>query len=178
MTNVTKANWVRVYSNSDFICVKTVSGYRSGTHIDPKGKEFLLPTTVSDYELGCSVLEALESSRFVLPAPQVGSVYSTEIEFDLTLYDHKLVSDRYIEWVKRIMMEYGYKTKPAMFKKMKNCSISKNGENITIQPSHHEKLELWSGAGINVEDRVIIASNSTPEIVGAGLRIAFERCTD
>ncbi|NDL44379.1 contact-dependent growth inhibition system immunity protein, partial [Photorhabdus laumondii] len=43
-------------------------------------------------------------------------------------------------------------------------------------PSSHEKLEGWSGDGISVADYVVIPADSSPEEVGAALRLAFSRC--
>ncbi|WP_338052467.1 contact-dependent growth inhibition system immunity protein [Stutzerimonas marianensis] len=46
-----------------------------------------------------------------------------------------------------------------------------------MRPSHHEKLEAWSGKGLSESDYVIIPSGSSPSDVGAALRLAFSRCT-
>ena len=75
------------------------------------------------------------------------------------------------------MERYGYKTKRALFKDMKKCSIESNRGQITIRPSYHEKLEAWSGKGVSESDYVIIPSGSSPSDVGAALRLAFSRCT-
>jgi hypothetical protein len=75
------------------------------------------------------------------------------------------------------MQRYGYKTKRALFKNMKSCSVEVDDGMMTIQPWHHEKLEGWSGNGISKEDYVVIPANSTPGEIGEALRLAFSRCT-
>ncbi|MDX3995096.1 contact-dependent growth inhibition system immunity protein [Pseudomonas aeruginosa] len=64
-----------------------------------------------------------------------------------------------------------------MFKDMKNCSVELVKDTLIIQPSHHEKLEAWSGKGITESDYVVVSVNSSPGEVGAALRLAISRCT-
>jgi hypothetical protein len=172
MTNeVVRGYWASVYCNDDFICVKTNSGYRGGTDIDPKGSQNFIPGDASDENIGLAVVAALMHSRWVLRAPREGSTYPPEVEFDSELNFEKGM-ERYAEWVEFLMSSYNYKTKKALFKNMKNCSIEKKSGCITFKPSYHEKLEAWSGTG---ED-VVIADPSTIVEVGAALRMALNRC--
>ena len=164
MTEVRKTAWAEAKNNGEFICVETYSGYRSSTR-DPQGKQHLLCPSVGDQELGAAVLDSLAHSRFVPP------------QEDIALFDSDLVSKRYLEWVNNLMTIYGYKTKRALFKNMKNCNITCRDGLITMGPSHHEQLEAWSGDGISKEDYVVIPSDSPPADVGAALRLAFSRCT-
>ncbi|MBP9693427.1 MAG: CdiI family contact-dependent growth inhibition immunity protein [Alphaproteobacteria bacterium] len=60
---------------------------------------------------------------------------------------------------------------------MKSCGINLDQGLITIRPSHHEKLEAWSGEGIDKRDYVNIPHDSEPSQIGAALRLAFSRCT-
>lgn len=60
---------------------------------------------------------------------------------------------------------------------MKNCSVELVKDTLIIQPSHHEKLEAWSGKGITESDYVVVSVNSSPGEVGAALRLAISRCT-
>jgi hypothetical protein len=124
------------------------------------------------------VQDALAHSRFVLPAPKAGTVYPAEVTFDLDLYDYKLVSERYEAWVSDLIGRYGYKTKRALFKSMKSSSIVCQGKSITMQPSHHEQLDEWSGEGIAEEEYVTVSAQSEAELLGQALRLAFSRCTD
>ena len=70
--------------------------------------------------------------------------------------------------------QLGYKTKRALFKKMKSCSIWLNNGKIEIGPSRQVKLEAWDGIK-DVEDVFLSLGNSAEEI-GAGLRLALSRC--
>lgn len=168
MNEVVKTAWAEAKSNGDFICVETYSGYRMSIR-DPQGKQYLLPSDVSDQELGEVVLDSLAHSRFIPPHEQP--------EEDLVLFDYTLANRRYSEWVKSLMATYGYKTKRALFRDMKNCNIECRDGFITIEPSHHDKLEGWSGEGIRIEDYVVIPADSPPAAVGASLRLALSRCT-
>ena len=64
-----------------------------------------------------------------------------------------------------------------MFKDMKDISINLWDGLITISPSHHEKLDSWSGKGLTEADKVKLPASSSPEEIGAGLRLALRRCT-
>lgn len=147
--------------NGDFYCIETYSGY-FGSLRDPKGVQHLLPPQASDEELGNAVLDALSRSRIVktAEAPE--------------LYPDRDEGQRlYQEWIARLMQKYGYTTKRALFKKMKSCSIRRRkGGMISLLPTDHNKLETWElleGA------EVTLADGSTPEQVGAALRLAFSR---
>lgn len=131
---------------------------------------------VNNEELGACVQEALARSRFVLSEPRNDVWIHPEATFDRDLYDYDLTNRRYDQWVASVMDRYEYKTKRALFKDMRRCSIeSKNGE-ITIRPSCHEKLEGWSGKGIAESDCVVISVTGSPAEVGAALRLALGRC--
>ena len=176
MSDVVKINWAAAQINKDFISVETYSGYRS-TQADPKGVEHFLSPDVDDNELGLAVLDALAHSRFVLPEPRKDVWIHPEATFDMELYDLDLHLQRYDQWVASILKRYGYKTKRALFKDMKKCSIEKQNDLITISPSHHDKLEGWSGDGFTKTDNEVIPANSSPAEVGAALRLVFSRCT-
>ncbi|EOB0292413.1 contact-dependent growth inhibition system immunity protein [Escherichia coli] len=175
MNNIVKTAWASVKANADFICVETYSGY-SSNRCDPQGVQLLNTPDIGDNELGIMVKNALAHSRFVLPAPHTDVWIHPEATFDMELYDFKRTAERYADWVKKLMMQYGYKTKKALFKGMKSCDISCDNGVITISPSRHEKLEEWGGTGRGGSDNVILPADSSPEEIGAGLRLALSRC--
>ncbi|MGV8042624.1 MAG: contact-dependent growth inhibition system immunity protein [Thermoanaerobaculaceae bacterium] len=152
-------------TNGDFFCIETFSGYRTAVR-DPQGRQYLLSPDATDDALGEALLAALAASRF------------------LTLQDAQLLTDfdassrRYAEWVNNLMGRYGYKTRRALFKSMKSCWVEEEGASISIRPTHHEKLEGWSGEGIAPGDYVVVPSDSAAAFVGAALRVAFNRCTE
>lgn len=176
MSEVVRTAWADAGVNKDFIYVRTYSGYRS-SRADPFGVEHHASPELNDQELGIVVLDALAHSRFVLPEPREDAWIHPEATFDMDLYDYDLTSQRYDQWVSSAMERYGYKTKRVIFKDMKKCSIESKMGQITIRPSHHEKLEAWSGKGLSDSDYVIIPSGSGPSVLGAALRLAFSRCT-
>lgn len=177
MDKVEKKLWASAKGNGDFIFIQTDSGYRGGMNVDYKGAKYFLSPEVSDAALGEALLDALSRSRFVLPTPQPGSVYPPEVEFDKELYSNEKSNERYQQWIEDVMKRYGYKTKRALFKNMKNCSVEVADSIVTIRPWHHEKLEGWNGDGIRREDYVVLSVNGTPTEIGAALRLAFSRCT-
>lgn len=175
MNDIVKTAWASVKVNADFICIDTYSGYRS-SQLDPLGVQHLSSSDASDLKLGEMVKDALSHSRFVLPAPRTDVWIHPEVTFDLELYDYKYTAERYDKWVKNLILQYGYKTKRALFKDMKSCDVCcANGE-ITISPTRHEKLEVWGGTGLKGIDNVIVPANSSPAEIGAGLRLALSRC--
>lgn len=163
MNDVKKRECVGVYVNEAFICIETCSGYRS-FRTDPAGRQFLFSPAAPDDELGSAILEALACSRFVLPeqAPE--------------LFDYRLVMQRYAEWVAKLQSTFGFKTKRALFKNMNHCSIESEDDALRIIPTAHEKIESWSSSGITANDHVVIRRRSSPDELGAGLRLALRRC--
>ncbi len=124
----------------------------------------MLPPDTSDEELGAVVFNALSKSRFI-PYESLGD-----------FLDNEKRKERYDQWVIEIMGFHRYRSRRQLFKKMHNCGIQLLDGNITIRPTGHEKLELWTGKGIVESDYVIIPADSSPEEVGAALRLAFSRC--
>lgn len=149
--------------NGDFYSVKTYSG-NGLLRADPLGSKHLLQPIVSDQELGTSVLDALSKSRRI-SLDEYGDYF-----------DHDVSNEQYKNWITEMMESYGYRSKRQLFKKMLSCSICMLDGEITIQPSSHVKLDSWSGDGISETDNVVIPADSSPEEVGAALRLAFSRC--
>jgi hypothetical protein len=177
MREVQPRQWAGAKLNQDFFCIETYSGYGGGTDRDPKGSQSLLPSDASNESVGAALLEALSRSRFVLPEPRKDVWIHPAATFDLELSDYELSAERYKTWIADLMHRYGYKTKRVLFKDMNSCTIECDDGFITIQPSHHDKLEGWGREkGDGIED-VVIPADSSPEAIGAALRLAFSRCT-
>ncbi len=165
MNNLNSKSWAYAKFNNDFIFIETYSGYFNCLP-DPEGKRFFLSHSSANKELGGSVLEALAVSRMIDPKE------------DMDFFDLRgRVAIQYNEWIADVMIRFSYKTKRALFKDMKRCSMDAVDGLITIRPSHHEKLEAWSGKGITEKDYVLISSSSSLNDIGAALRLAFSRCT-
>lgn len=152
---------IGIHKNKQLISIKTYSGCGS-LRIDPKGKEYRLPVDTDDKTLGDAVLDTLNYSRIVHPKE------------DPELFNNQKTMERYQQWVAELMAEYGYKSRQALFKEMHSCEIKKLEGEIIISPNWHEKLEMWSDR----EDLcpVIIPDSSSPEEIGAALKLAFSRC--
>lgn len=176
LSEVVGVRWGGVKANGDFIFIETWSGYRSASR-DPRSVQYLFDVDASNEALGAALVEVLAHSRFVLPAPRTDVLIHPEVTFGADLYDYKNDIERYAEWTKALMENYGYKTKRALFKDMKSCEIEEREGMIIIGPSHHEKLEAWGREkGDGIED-VVIATSSSHAGIGAALRLAFSRCT-
>ncbi|WP_445497344.1 contact-dependent growth inhibition system immunity protein [Photorhabdus sp. SF281] len=147
--------------NGSFYSVKTYSGYRL-LLADPQSPEHILSPDITDSQLGSAVLDSLSKSRLVDP--------------DDDFFDNEKTSELYDEWIKQMMKTYNYRSRRQLFKKMHNCGIQLLDSQITIRPSCHEKLDGWSGDGFSETDYVVIPADSSPEEVGAALRLAFSRC--
>jgi hypothetical protein len=165
MTDVVQKRWVSVFENREFTQIETQSGYRGGLP-DPLGKRIQIKNPAEDEVLGRSVLDALAASRFLHP--------NEHREF----FDIRgRVMPQYEEWVNLMMATYGYKTRRALFKDMKSCDIEEHGGVLTLRPTHHEKLEAWSGDSISEDCVVRVPIESAAAEVGAALRLALSRCT-
>jgi len=177
VSDVKRKYWAEALANENFYCIETFSGFRGGMHADYKGACHLLSPDASDKRMGDALLDALLHSRFVVSSPREGFIFPPEVEYDAELNIPEKVAERYKLWVEEMMQRYGYKTKRALFKGMRRCSVEVDENTLTILPSHHEKLEAWSGDGISKDDYVVLAAKSSAEEIGAALRLAFSRCT-
>ncbi len=148
--------------NNDFYCIETYSGYGL-LRRDPEVKSHRLTPECSNEVLGITLLNALSASRVVDPD-------------DHDFFDRDNASILLNQWLGEMMNTYSYKTKRALFKNMLSCGVRQLNGMITIRPSVHDRLDGWSGNGIAESDYVIIPDNSTPEEIGAALRLAFSRC--
>jgi CDI immunity protein len=157
--------WAGAFSNGAIVSVDTWSGYAS-TVGDRAGPQHDLRHDVSDEVLGGAVLDCLSHSRFLDTA-----------ELRAELFHPDAVARSYAAWVERLVNFGGYKTRRALFKQMLSCSVEQEDDTITIRPSHHEKLEGWSGQGFSESDNVVISAAESQAAIGAALREAFRRCT-
>jgi hypothetical protein len=163
MNEIKKESWANAKYNENFILIETYSGYRSSAR-DPEGVQHFLSVDADYKTLGSAVLAALKYSRW-LKIDELDEFFDPE--------KRKLT---YAEWVTNIMHKYSYKTKREMFKNMHSCDITVCGNQMTISPSRHEKLEQWGASkGDNLED-VQLSANADSEAIGKALRLAFSRC--
>ncbi|AZG14867.1 contact-dependent growth inhibition system immunity protein [Cupriavidus pauculus] len=153
---------VIVTANDKFICLVPQSGYRLAM-ADPTAPERLFAPDAPDSVLSEAIKGALSESRF------------------LTLEEARvmrsLADSRDAEWARFLMERYGYKSKQALFKNMKGCSVVISGNELILSPSHHDKLDSWGRSKDDGIEDVIIPSNSSCSAFGTALRLALSRCT-
>ena len=153
-----------VYKNERFYSIQTYSGYGLMCG-DFRAKEHVLLADASDQALGHAIWDALSQSRIVQPKD------------DPELWDNDLAKQRVQVWNKQMMQRFGYKTRGAMFRHLKNCGISLRDGMIQIRPSKRERSgNLYSGTGLGGADYVYIPETSTEAEIGASLRLALSRC--
>jgi hypothetical protein len=123
---------------------------------------FQLSEPVRDEDLGISVGECLAKST--TPSPEV---------FRLARAG---VSGNYERWVRETMSKFGLDRRK-LFIRMQSVSAICIGGIITFEPSHHHKLESWSGDGLTDADHVHIPITRPAYEIGAALRLALSRCS-
>lgn len=148
--------------NNDFYCISTFSGYGL-VRSDPDAEKFTLAPECSNEALGLALQTALSVSKVIDPD-------------DTDCFDCDKIGIEYEKWMAKIMEDFNYKNKRAMFKNMLRCDVRQLKGMITIGPSVHDRLNSGSGNGIAESYYVIIPNNSTHEEIGAALRLAFSRC--
>ena len=156
--------WANVFATNEFLLIETESGL-GRVRTDPLFPPHFLISNADDHYIGETIIQALSDSRTL-----------DRLEDRVAFFDLEKGKEQYTAWVAMLMEKYGYKTKRALFKYMKNCGIHLVNNVITIRPTRHEKLEAWGREkGDGIEDVVLPADNSPAEI-GAGLRLALSRC--
>lgn len=151
------------YCNSELLLVETQSGLGM-VAADPLFPPHLLHPDADNQSIGEVVLQALSDSR------------TLTIEECDTFFDVEKGKAQYAAWIAMLMKKYGYKTKRALFKDMKNCGVHCINGFITFSPTRHEKLEGWGRTKGDGIENVVLSVDSTPAEIGAGLRLALSRC--
>lgn len=152
------------YYKAEFLLIETQSGLGM-VAADPLFTPHLLSPDTDDHCLGVTILQALSDSR-TLNVP----------EERVAFFDIERGKEQYANWVAMLMGKYGYKSKKALFKDMKNCGIHCLNGIITISPTRHEKLEAWGRTKGDGIENVILSLDNSPAEIGAGLRLALSRC--
>ena len=157
--------WASCYSTEKFILIETESGL-GRTAVDPLFSPYFLSPEEDDIKIGETVLKALGNSRLLVDQKDRALVFNLEN-----------IEKNYKAWVTNLLNKYGYRSRRALFKDMKNCSIQATDGMLTISPMHHETLEGWDGTNLGGVDDVNLSLHSSPSEIGAGLKLALSRCT-
>ncbi len=156
--------WANVFLTNEFLLIETQSGLGM-VATDPLFPPHLLQPDSDNQSVGLTILQALSDSRTL-----------TDLADRVALFDLEKGKEQYVAWIANLMNKYGYKTKRALFKNMKNCGVHCVNEIITISPTKHETLEAWGREKDDGIEVVILSADSSPEAIGAGLRLALSRC--
>ena len=127
-------------------------------------ERIILSLDVSNEVLGQSIIIALNAGKSIPPEDIKGILFSPELD--------KLMKER----DKKLMAEFGYKSKKALFKHMRNVGITYINDSYKISPSHQDGLD-YSFTGLSKDDEIILPNDATDEELGQAVRLAYEKCT-
>ncbi|MEQ4923432.1 contact-dependent growth inhibition system immunity protein [Proteus hauseri] len=151
-----------VYYNDTHYILLTFSGH-SIYIMDLKKGYTVLPNHIIEAELGHYAKIALIKSE---------QIKGNSDEF------HQMYNDKksYQDWIKKIIKEYGYKNKTALFNNMNRCSLELVDGEITISPLNHLRMDHWVGEGIPDSAIITLKTNCSDEVLGESIKEAFTRC--
>jgi hypothetical protein len=153
-----------VYFNGDFFGIRTMS--QSGLqYADPEIDPSYLKPDVDNQNLGNTLRIALSKSK------EIG-----DKEF-MEMFKSGIVQEKAKEENKKLMKQYGYKTKRALYKNMNCCWISVYEGKIEIKPTHHDFIDGYSGISNDGPEILYLPVTATDEELGAALREGLSRCT-
>ena len=161
------ADGLRLYSGAfnhkDFISVEVKVDVGLALS-DPEQEPFFLAPDCSDADLGDALQKAFAGFRVIAP----------ELEEARTIYKRVFEYGESGKWATDLMARFGYKRKGQLYKRLHYCFIDSFEGIITISPTNHDQPDGWSGLGES--EKVRIPDTSTPEEIGAALRLGFSRC--
>ena len=151
-----------IYFNNDYYIIVTISGCYIH-FMDFKNGYNILSNDITNTKLGYYAKISLINSR---------KIESNSQEF------HEMYNDKksYPEWIKKIIKEYGYKNKTALFENMNLCGLSIVDNEIIIRPQNHLRMDHWVGEGIPDSAIITLKTNCSDEVLGASIKEAFTRC--
>jgi hypothetical protein len=159
---MTKQNqYVSVYWNGEIFYIASMNdGGLYVLNID--AEPYYHTNDVNDDELGNSIFKAINASRQIDPMKAVELLESGGADTCIESRDNHM------------MQKFGYKNKRQLYRKMASCGVELESKQITISPTHHDRLESWTGVQ-DAENVVISATVSNAEL-GAAVREGFSRC--
>lgn len=128
---------------------------------EPESKPIYLDKNASELLLGQSILHELTFCKNYLLR-----------EFD-RMYPQILEANNEIEQLE--LKTYGYKNTKNLYTNSIQCDFNfcKKNSQFEISPTHHEKLEEYSGLGLSFN----ISSNSTANEIGDAVKKGLRLCT-
>lgn len=152
------------FYNGDFFLIATQSTGMF-TYGEPNAPLHYLPPDANDAQLGQTLRIALKASKQVA------------IEEFQKIWKSGILKNNEIEREARMMQEYGYKTKRAMYKHMVTCSVEVADGQIEISPSHSDRKGGHSRNANDEIENVRLPDTASDAELGAALREGFKRCT-
>ena len=171
--------------NEKFLEIRTCSD-AGWIQQDPKGEDIYLEPLADCRIIGDAVLKALaksrdlsisEEDRQALIDKKVTRQWIRDKYPESALFAVAACMERYKEWVQRVMKEYKYKTKKALFQNMQSVSVEQDNDCIEFSSLYHLTIDSWGdpdGKTPSIEFK--IPTNSTPEIIGAAVKYAIGNC--
>ena len=154
---------VSIRANERFYFIFVFSGY----HLlikDNIAPIYCLDKNVNDDILGETVNIALNQCRVINP-------YESPEFFD----SEKVMSNQR-EWIFQLIEKYRFKNKKALFQRMMACNLERNHGVITVTPTLHKKLELWTRDGFTDDDNIILSEAVSNEELGKAVKECMSRC--
>lgn len=161
-----------IYINTMCIAINTSSGYGLSI-LDDKGREFILPKTTPEADIGNALREAIQASRWVLAEYRNDVAMPVGVEIDPDLYDLEKSKTRYEAWKQRLLDFCGC-SKAKLFKPMYSISAELIDDVLTLSPSKQVKPEAWDGVDADIEIKIDI--NSSNELIGKAVSETLTHC--
>jgi CDI immunity protein len=152
-----------ISTNGDFIRIVTMSD-GGMSYAEPSAEPILLNPSASDEEIGAAVRLAASRSKTIPPKEFVKLFESRVI--------HQLGDERELA----LQKQFGYKSKRAMYKNFKHCSVQFEATEVKVEPSHQKALD-GSYSGLHRSQTIVLPSTITNSELGAAVRDGFARCT-
>ena len=157
----------QAWSNGRILSLSSKAGL--GTVDPPNAFEIDLSPDTDNVALGLAVLDVLGHSW---------ELTLHYLKAEIRSRERDELNAIYIQWLTAFMQRHKYKTQKALFNNMLHCHILCRSDILTISPTNHNRLDGWSGEGVPADSDVILQANSSPESIGAALRLCFSRCLD
>lgn len=155
---------VAIFKSENIYCV-IVQAVGMITIGEPNEDPQFIFSNEGDEVLGEKVLRALTLSREL-----------SHQDLQIIVNSGKL--NEYDEQRNLIMMEkFGYANKRSLYRNMKCCWVSTDGETIEILPSHHKSMDRYTARKDSGPHPVIVPAKLTGRDLGVAIRDAFLLCT-
>jgi len=150
--------------NNDFYRVMVMSQGML-QYAEPSSTPLYLPPEVDDETLGAGLRAALTASKRV------------SVEDFQRIFASGVVQKLGKENEQYAMLQYGYKTRRALYKNMLFCLISVFEGLIEIKSTHHKSIEIYTGISDDGPEIIRLPVTVSDAELGAALREGFKRCT-